>query len=92
MTPDKIALVAGAAAVIFWPQIAAGFRRLKEAVPAGVASPPPAGPGRSNVVVQLLDLQAATEAAGNAKAAGLIGQAVVELVAGSPAPKLGAKR
>jgi hypothetical protein len=39
----------------------------------------------------LLDLQAAIEAAGNAKAAGLVGQAVVEMVSGKP-PAAGAKK
>lgn len=93
MTYDKLLMVAGAVAVVFWPQIVEFAKHLRGVVPAGVPTlPRSAGPDRSQVVVQLLELQAAASDAGNAKAAGLIGQAVVELVAGSPAPKLGAKR
>lgn len=87
---EKIALIAAAVAVVFWPQIAAAAKHLRGAASAwGASTPTPAGPSRSGVVVQLLDIQSSLEADGKANAAKLVGQAVVELVS---APKPQVKR
>lgn len=91
LTPDKLLIVAAAGAVVFWPQIVDAVKRFRGNVPGGGVAADPAGPSASDVVVRLLDLQAAIEAAGNAKAAGLVGQAVVEMVSGKP-PAAGAKK
>ena len=91
LTPDKLLIVAAAGAVVFWPQIVDAVKRFRGTVPGGGVAADPAGPSASDVVVRLLDLQAAIEAAGNARAAGLVGQAVVEMVSGKP-PAAGAKK
>lgn len=79
LTPDKIAAIAVAAVVVFWPQL----RQLVERVRATAGGVHPAGGyPRSAIVQTLLTTQEAVRERGATKAADLIGQAVVELIKG----------
>lgn len=78
-TPEKIALIAAALAVVFWPQIwplVQRFTAQRQAAPQA----PAAGANRSRVVTDLLRLQDSSRALGKPAAADLIGAAIVELV------------
>ena len=86
-TPEKIALIAAAIAVVFWPQIWPAIQRF---TPQRSAAPAPAAGGnRPRVITELLQLQDEARALGKPAAADLIGSAIVELVS---APKPGAKK
>ena len=86
-TPEKIALIAAAIAVVFWPQIWPAIQRFTSQRSAAPA--PAAGANRSRVVTDLLRLQDSARALGKPAAADLIGSAIVELVSET---KPGAKK
>jgi hypothetical protein len=86
---QQLALAAAAVAVMFWPQIQAQLANLRQgAVPR---TAPTSGGGRSQWVPTVLALQDELTAAGQAKAAAMAGQLVVEIISG-PTPTTGAKK
>jgi hypothetical protein len=93
MKLEQIAIIAAGLAVVFWPQIQAQFEHLRQGAAARMPPPPGGGGGggRAQWVPMVLALQDQLTAAGQAKAANLAGQLVVEIIGGqSPTP--GAKK
>jgi hypothetical protein len=90
MKLEQLAIVAAGLAVVFWPQIQAQFEHLRQGAAARMP-PPPGGGGRAQWVPMVLALQDQLTAAGQAKAANLAGQLVVEIIGGT-APTPGAKK
>ena len=81
LTPEKIAVVAAAAAVVFWPQLRMVWERARLAGGKAAAA---GGPDRDRTIQTLLTTQDAARDLGSSKAADLIGQAIVQLVTGGP--------
>lgn len=85
---ETVAIVAAGLAFIFWDKIAPFFSGAKPASSAVTqAAPAPAKKmrdQRTELIVDLLDLQTRLESAGEASAAGLIANAARGLIAGGP--------
>ena len=90
MKLEQMALVAAAAAVVFWPQLQAAFESLRHASVPRTA--PVHGGGRAQWVPTVLALQDDLAAAGRDKAAAMAGQLAVELLTGGNTPAPGAKK
>ena len=89
MKLEQMAMVAAAAAVMFWPQLQAAFQSIRQtSVPR--TAPVPGG-GRAQWVPAVLALQDDLVAAGHAKAAAMAGPLAVELLTGTT-PTTGAKK
>ena len=85
LTPFQIAAVAAGALLVLWPTIGpklAAFKASLVPPPGNTPKVPAVGHERSSAVLQLLDLQDDIGRK-NPKAAALLGQAVVELIAGT---------
>ena len=90
MNMEQMAMVAAAAAVMFWPQLQAAFESIRHASVPRTAPVP--GGGRAQWVPVVLSLQDDLVAAGHAKAAAMAGQLAVELLTGGTTPTPGAKK
>ena len=87
-TPEKVALIAAALCVVFWPQVWPIVQRFT-AQRQESQKAPVVGASRSLVVTELLRLQDSARTLGKPAAADLIGSAIVEIVSEA---KPGAKK